>query len=81
MSWTFQDARNRFSAVVEAAMDGSPQVVNRGGKPAVVVLRAETYHQLLAREAETGESFADHLLAFPAAGIERAGVTPRDGDV
>lgn len=81
MVWTFQNARNRFSAVVDAAMGGTPQVVNRHGKPAVVVLRAETYHQMLARVAETGESFADHLLAFPATNIDWAGVAPRDDDI
>lgn len=81
MVWTFQDDGNRFLAVVNAALTGTPQVVNRNGEPAVVVLSAETYHQMFARLAGTQESFADHLLAFPAAGVERAGVTPRDGDV
>ena len=36
--WTLQDAKNRFSAVVDAAMAGQPQQVTRRGKPAVVVL-------------------------------------------
>lgn len=54
---TLQDAKNRFSAVVEAALAGRPQEVSRRGKPAVVVISAEDYHRLveaaqaLARDA------------------------------
>ena len=29
--WTLQDAKNRFSAVVEAALAGQPQEVSRRG--------------------------------------------------
>ena len=36
--WPLQEARNRFSAVVDAAVAGEPQRVTRRGKPAVVVL-------------------------------------------
>jgi len=53
---TLQDAGKRFSAVVDAAPTGTPQVVRRHGKPAVVVLRAETYHQMLARAARGNAS-------------------------
>lgn len=80
MIWTLQDAKNRFSAVVEAAMAGTPQEVSRRGKPAVVVLSAEAYRRMLAGTVERRESFADHLLAFPGTEIERAGVLPRDVD-
>jgi prevent-host-death family protein len=30
--WTLQDAKNRFSAVVEAALAGEPQRVTRRGR-------------------------------------------------
>jgi antitoxin Phd len=76
--WTLQDAKNRFSAVVEAALAGTPQEVSRRGKPAVVVLSAEEYQRLLAGAVRKRESFADHLLAFPGDEIERAGARPRD---
>ena len=45
-AWPLQDAKNRFSAVVNAAMAGIPQQVTRRGKPAVVVLAAEEYERL-----------------------------------
>ena len=80
--WTLQDAKNKFSAVVDAALAGTPQEVSRRGKPAVVVLSAVDYQQLVENAVETRESFAEHLLAFPVSGddptVERAQVTPRD---
>jgi prevent-host-death family protein len=36
--WTLQDAKNRFSAVVDAAARGEPQKVTRRGKWVSVVL-------------------------------------------
>lgn len=76
--WTVQDAKNKFSAVVEAALAGTPQKVTRRGKPAVVVLSAEEYHRLLEGAVKARESFADHLLAFPGAEVPRAEAAPRD---
>ena len=46
--WTIQDAKNKFSAVVDAALAGTPQEVTRRGKPAVVILSADEYHRLVA---------------------------------
>jgi prevent-host-death family protein len=63
--WTLQDAKNRFSAVVEAARRGAPQLVTKRGAPAVVVLAAEEYARLKALEEQRAPSFVDHLLAMP----------------
>lgn len=79
--WTVQDAKNRFSAVVEAALKGAPQEVSRRGKPAVVVVAAEEYHRLLAAAGGKRDSFAAQLLAFPGLEPEEAPrlhVRPRD---
>lgn len=75
---TLQDAKNRFSAVVEAALAGRPQEVSRRGKPAVVVISAEEYHRLLEAAQSRRGTFADHLLAFPGGPVERAQAEPRD---
>jgi antitoxin Phd len=76
--WTLQDAKNRFSAVVDAALAGAPQEVSRRGKPAVVVLSCETYHRLIDTARAPRESFAAHLMAFPGGELPRAQVTPRE---
>ncbi|WP_395541204.1 type II toxin-antitoxin system Phd/YefM family antitoxin [Neotabrizicola sp. sgz301269] len=76
--WTLQDAKNRFSAVVEAALSGRPQEVSRRGRPAVVVLAAEEYQRLVQGAAERRESFAEHLLRFPGEAPDRLQARPRD---
>lgn len=76
--WTLQDAKNRFSTVVDAALAGTPQEVTRRGKPAVVVLSHAEYQLLLAEARQVRGSFVDHLLAFPVEDVARAAVAPRD---
>jgi antitoxin Phd len=80
--WSLQDAKNSFSAVVEAACKGTPQTVTKRGKPAVVVLSVADYEQLARKAARQRPSFVEHLLAFPQGGsglkIGRAKIRPRD---
>ena len=66
--WQLQDAKNRFSAVVEAALAGDPQHVTRRGKPAVVVLAVDEYERLRSLEKANAPSFVDLLLAIPQGG-------------
>jgi antitoxin Phd len=75
---TLQDAKNKFSAVVDAALAGHPQEVSRRGIPAVVVVAAAEYHRLVKAALAPRESFAAHLLAFPGDDIPRAKAVPRD---
>jgi len=63
--WSLQDAKNSFSAVVDAAVKGKPQTVTKRGKPAVVVLSVEDYERLHQLHAADAPSFVDHLLAIP----------------
>ena len=64
--WTLQDAKNRFSTVVEAALGGKPQHVTRRGKPAVVVISEEDYTRLVQQKGEGApDSFLEHLLNIP----------------
>lgn len=78
-SWSVQDAKNQFSAVVEAAKS-DPQTVTKHGKPAVVVVDAELYERLSKLEKAKAPSFKDHLLAIPRGGkdFERVEIEFRD---
>ena len=49
MNWQVQDAKQRFSELVQRALDEGPQVVTRRGKDAVVVLAADEYRRLTGR--------------------------------
>ncbi len=63
-SWSVQDAKNRFSEVVEAARR-KPQTVTKHGRPAVVVVDAAEYERVRRLERAQAPSFADVLLAIP----------------
>jgi antitoxin Phd len=64
-AWTLQDAKNRFSAVVDAALAGVPQKVTRRGQWVSVVLSAAEYERLLRLEQVSAPSLGDLLLAIP----------------
>ena len=64
-TWQLQDAKNRFSALVEAALSGEPQEVTRRGKPVVVVFSYDEYQRLQTERDEKTPSFRDLLLAIP----------------
>lgn|SRR5579862_1473127 len=81
-SWSVQDAKNRFSEVVEAARR-QPQFVTKHGRPAVVVVNAMEYERLRHIERSEAPSFAELLLAMPQDDGEfpRLEVRPRDVDL
>lgn len=65
--WAIQDAKNKFSALVDAALAGEPQQVTRRGQPAVVVIAVEEYERLCQAEKAGEPDFIEHLLAIPKA--------------
>ena len=70
VNWSLQDAKNRFSAVVNAALAGEPQTVTRRGVPAVVVLAVDDYERLCQAEKAGAPTFIEHLLDIPKDGPE-----------
>ena len=80
--WPLHDAKNRFSALVDAALSGDPQRVTRRGRPAVVVLAVDEYERLRQLEKTNAPTFIEHLLAIPKGGpddlFDRAPMKPRD---
>ena len=62
MDWPLQDAKNRFSEVVQRARREGPQTVTLRGERAAVVLSAADY-DLLVRNRP---SLVDDLLSGPA---------------
>ena len=66
--WALQDAKKRFSALVDAALGGEPQTVTRRGAPAVVVVAVEDYQRLRRAETVRAPTFVEHLLAIPKGG-------------
>ncbi|MDZ4159098.1 MAG: type II toxin-antitoxin system Phd/YefM family antitoxin, partial [Anaerolineaceae bacterium] len=79
--WQLQDAKSKFSEVVERALAQGVQIVTRRGKKAVVVMPFEEYERLMHQSG----SLAQFLLASPWAGselsIERDKRLPRNIEI
>lgn len=50
MTWQLQEAKNRFSEVVDHALSDGPQTITRHGRPTVVIVAAEQYARETHRE-------------------------------
>ena len=64
-SWKLQDAKARFSEVVERALHDGPQVVTWHGENAVVIV---AYRVFVGAEPE--QDFKDFLMSIPRVGLE-----------
>ena len=61
--WQLQEAKNKFSEVVEGALSKGPQVVTKRGVEAVVVLSCKDYRKLLRYPKPIAEFFRQSPLA------------------
>ena len=74
-SWKLEEARARFSEVVRLAAAGQPQHVTVRGRTGVVVVAAEEFDRLRARDAAPS---LHHLLSrSPLAGLNFGGESVR----
>ena len=82
MPWSLQEAKNRFSQVVDAAVSGAPQLVTRHGTPVVIVLAAEEYERLARLDRAAAPELSELLLAVPQDDLqfEPANLDARDVD-
>jgi antitoxin Phd len=64
-SWKLQDAKARFSEVVERALHDGPQIVTQHGENAVMIV---AYRDFIG--AEPTQDFKDFLMSIPRLGLE-----------
>ncbi|NLH41918.1 MAG: type II toxin-antitoxin system Phd/YefM family antitoxin [Planctomycetes bacterium] len=64
--WQLQEAKNKLSEVVEAALNDGPQVITRRGADTAVVLSYAEYRRLLL----TQKKLSDFFRESPLAGVE-----------
>ena len=83
VAWSLQDAKNKFSELVNAALAGEPQRVTPRGQPAVVVLAAEEYERLCRLDTGEAPSFGELLLEIPQGDqeFERISISLRSLDL
>ena len=66
MNWQIQQAKARFSELVERTLKEGPQTVTRHGKPVAVLVPAEQYRRLSGK----GRSLKALLAAAPLQGVQ-----------
>lgn len=79
--WALQDAKNRLSEVVDAALLGHPQVVTRRGVETAVIISHDEYTRMTAARSDQRPSIAQYLLDGPTVdggeAFERITLRPR----
>lgn len=75
-TWQLQEAKNRFSEVVDRALNEGPQEVSRHGKKAVVVVSCDEFDRM----TRGSDSLVEFLRSSPLRGldIDRPRDLPRD---
>jgi prevent-host-death family protein len=66
MPWQLQEAKARFSELVQKAIDEGPQTVTRHGQEAVVVISIEEFRLMEKRQID----FKEFLASAPLEGVD-----------
>lgn len=80
-TWQLQDAKNKFSNLVNSAQKDGPQIVTKYGKEAVVVMAYEDYKKLSQPKTDLYEFFQTSPLSKIELEIERNKDIPRGIDL
>ena len=76
--WPIQDAKNKFTTLVNAALAGEPQRITRRGEPAVVVIAVEEYERLCQAEKAGPPDFIEHPPQAPDGSAFHVPVRPEN---
>lgn len=78
-SWQLQEAKNKFSKVVDDAMQVGPQLITRHGNEAVIVLSYAEYQKITAPQEKLSDFFRNSPLADIELDLSRDKSPIRDG--
>jgi prevent-host-death family protein len=77
-AWTLQDAKNRFSEVVEHALHDGPQTITRRGKETAVLISVDSFRALCAGKDDLIRFLRRSPLHGMELDIERTGEYGRE---
>ena len=77
MTWQLQEAKNKFSKVVEDALSEGPQIVTRRGVETVVVMSMDEYRNLNKSDSDLVTFFRESPLYGVELDIDRREKKPR----
>ena len=66
MKWQIQEAKARFSEIIERTLREGPQTITRPGKPVAVLIKVDEYRRLRAG----GKTLKALLASVPLAGVD-----------
>jgi antitoxin Phd len=69
--WPVQDAKNRFSEVVECALHEGPQTITRRGKDTAVLVSISAFRALSGAQGGLVEFFRNSPLADSGIDLDR----------
>ena len=61
--WQLQDAKNKFSEVVDEAIKHGPQIITRRGVETVIVLSYAQYRKTMLNQKKLSDFFRESPLA------------------
>ena len=73
-TWQLQEAKSRFSEVVNEAIEHGPQIVSRHGEEVVVILAYAEYKEMQKAQLPLDQFF----LQSPLRGVEELDLTRDD---
>ncbi len=80
-TWQLQDAKSKFSQLVEKAMSSEPQFVTKHGHNAVVLLSFEDYKKITKPKTDLVTFLRNSPLAEIELDLSRSRELPRDIDL
>ena len=79
--WQLQEAKNKFSSLVDKALHDGPQIVTKHGKESVVVLSLEDYQKMNRPKSNLVTFFKNSPLFNSDIDFSRDKSTSRDLDL
>ncbi len=76
--WQLQDAKNKFSSLVDKAKSSGPQIVTKHGEETVVVLSISEYKKLVKPKMDIIKFFQKSPLSYIDIDLERKKELPRE---
>ena len=76
--WQLQDAKNKFSEVVDEALTHGPQLVTRHGVETVVIISYNEFRKRQIGQKKLSQFFQESPLAGVEIDLERDQSLPRD---
>ena len=75
--WQIQEAKNKFSEVVEEALRNGPQVITKRGVETVIVLSYDEYRREMLSKKKLSDCFRESPLAKTDIDLHRDKSGPR----